>query len=249
VQTYLQAVVDQGDLAQTDYAHMDAIMVLGDVAQRLQTSEDAGVWVRNWRWGLTQIVALYAERALYNASTWISRGNGVWIAGQERFELAETYRTNYRPDSYMTTLIDSRCDIIGVYNAIYEPNYDVPVECCARVREFYDLDSQYRGRDSEIPIPDICLETITIQINDDGFSPSEVRLSVGQRVKFINKTSQAQQIVGGEPGTPDTDALNTGSIAPNGVYETQFNAEMEFGFFSSTQPDEINGGSISVGDN
>jgi plastocyanin len=246
VREYLLAVVDEGDLAQSDYAHMDAIMTLGQVAQRLDSAEDSIVWVRNWRLGLTNIVALYAERALFSAASWITRSNPVFQAGQERYEEAEVYRVEHKPDSYMATLIDSRCDIIGVYNAIYEPNYEVPLECCARVREFYALDSQFRGEPSEIPIPEACLETLTVEITATGFVPATVELSVGQRVKFINKTGQAQRIVAGAPGSPDPGTFDTGELEPNAVYEARFGASAQFGFFSSAEPSVINGGQMSV---
>jgi plastocyanin len=73
-----------------------------------------------------------------------------------------------------------------------------------------------------------------------------LRVSVGQGVKFINATGVNQRIVGGSPAEPDADALDSGLLEPNAVYETSFDAPGVLSFFSSEDPDNLNGGSITV---
>jgi plastocyanin len=225
---------------------MDAILGLMDVAGRLKLAEDTTVWVRNWQWGLSRIAAVYTKRAILNAATWIGSDHPLYTTTTERFDEAQALIDDRRADEYMQLFQDSRCMTAAVYNGIYNPDVTIPTDCCALVRDYADVDADYTGNTSRIPVPEACLGTQVIEINEDGFTPSTVRLSVGQEVRFINRTTVAQTLVAGVPGAPNTARLNTGAIAPNGSYATSFTVEGQFSFFSSTDPDNISGGSINV---
>lgn len=147
---YTAEVVRQGDTQLDDLDHAMALLTMTSLANELKLAEGEGAWVRNWQWALVQLTVLYAERALFNASTWIGNGGPIYARGQERFEAAEEHRLQSRVDDYMNTLIASRCLVVATYNGIYDPDLEAPMECCALIREYNELDARF-------PVPDQCL--------------------------------------------------------------------------------------------
>jgi plastocyanin len=246
-QEFVAEIVEAGyDTVLSDLEHLDLLLILTNTAEFVKGSENETVWVRNWQWGLSRIAAVYTKRAILNAATWIGSDHPLYTTTTERFDEAQALIDDRRADEYMQLFQDSRCMTAAVYNGIYNPDVTIPTECCALVRDYADVDADYTGNTSRIPVPEACLGTQVIEINEDGFTPSTVRLSVGQEVRFINRTTVAQTLVAGVPGAPNTARLNTGAIAPNGSYATSFTVEGQFSFFSSTDPDNISGGSINV---
>jgi hypothetical protein len=154
LQTYMTEVVVRGDTELTDKQHVEALLLMTDIAIRLKAIEEQTIWVRNWQWGMTQIVWVYANRALRNAGTWVGQTNEVLAEGYEQFDLADEHRENFEADDYMNILIDSRCTLTGVYNFAYPDEEDTiptPLDCCDRMVELQSLDDRF-------VIPDECQE-------------------------------------------------------------------------------------------
>ena len=77
VRDFLIRVVDNGDTSLEDLEHVRLILGLTNTAEDLKSAQSLGTWVRNWQWGLTQIVYIYSERGITNASSFLGRDNPV----------------------------------------------------------------------------------------------------------------------------------------------------------------------------
>ncbi len=148
VQVLIDRVVADGDTSLSDLEHVDLLLGLANTAEDLVSAQENTVWVRNWQWGLTQIVYLYADRGLTNAIS-VGGSSPVLDVGVQTLADASVYRTpeDPRPDDFMGDLIDSRCLIVSVYNFSYEPDYPMSPrligECCDIMEEFEMLDASF----------------------------------------------------------------------------------------------------------
>ncbi len=145
----IERVVANGDLSLTDLEHVRLLLGLTNTAEALAEAQNDGTWVRNWQWGLTQIVYIYAARGLRNAGPFLGINNPVLLAGQAQLELADGFRLERRADDFMRLLIDSRCLIISIYNFAYEPDEVPPVACCEDMLQYRELDPRF-------PVPQLC---------------------------------------------------------------------------------------------
>ena len=139
----------QGSL--TDLEHVTLFLGLTDTALALKEAENDTTWVRNWQWGMTQIVYLLAERNVAAAGTFLNRTNEVYLEGVAQLQRAESFRNDKKPDDFMTLLINSRCLVVGIYNLVWDPDVEVPSACCDDIE-------RYNGLDSRVPVPDHCIE-------------------------------------------------------------------------------------------
>ena len=251
VKTFLQHMVDFGDVTcappdvpgpscQTDLQHVNVLLGLTTAAERLKEAEEQTVWIRNWQWGLTQIVWIYVNRDLFNAASNI-QGAGdspVFIEGFDKVDEAEDFREAYRADDFMQLLIDSRCRVVGIYNWVYEPDVAVPDYCCDEVNRFNQMDER-------VPVPTQCLGTVQIEFNMNGVSPTETTVVVGQEVRWINNDSLAHTVTSGDPvGGPTRDPLNSGVLGANGVFTHTFDAPGEYPYYDELNPAIV--GTITV---
>ena len=149
VQILTRLVAIQGDTTISDLEHVQLFLGLTNTAEALKEAENQGAWVRNWQWGLTQIVFIYAQRGVRNAGTFLEPDNGVLLEGQSQLAAANDLRLDFRADDFMSLLIDSRCLTVGLYNLAYEPDTEVPDVCCEEIQ-------RYNGLDSRVPIPGNC---------------------------------------------------------------------------------------------
>jgi hypothetical protein len=149
VHSYLSRILVHGADSEPDQAHVDALLTLADAAESIKAAEETTAWVRQYQWGLTQIVYILANRGLANSASVLGLNNPVILRGQAQLTIADTYRQAYRADDFMSLLINSRCIIIGLYNLAYNPDVTVPTSCCALIRE-------YNGLDSRVPVPQHC---------------------------------------------------------------------------------------------
>ena len=145
VRDFIVRVVTNGDTSLSDLEHLRLLLGLANVAQQIKVVEEAGVWVRNWQWGLTQIVHLYADRGLRNTRSRLGLFSPMLTEGENQLARAVVHRGRQEADDYMTLLINSRCVMIGLYNLVFEPNEAIPTACCADML-------RYRGIDSRVPI-------------------------------------------------------------------------------------------------
>ncbi len=154
LQTYINIVVSEGDTTPDDYDHAIALLLMTSMAEQFKAIESQSLWIRNWQWGMAQIVFIYSRRALRNASTWVGPDNLVLLEGYAAFERAEVYREQFRADSYMQELIDSRCILTGVHNFVYtdeEDQVETPLACCDLLIDVY------QPLDDRVVIPDACI--------------------------------------------------------------------------------------------
>jgi hypothetical protein len=148
-QEFVAEIVEAGyDTVLSDLEHLDLLLILTNTAEFVKGSENETVWVRNWQWGLTQVVYIFAQRGLFNAE---SQGYGgpIIAEGYSQLEAARGYRTQFRADEFMQLLIDSRCLVLGIYNLSYDPDETVPPVCC-------DDMIDYNSIDPNVPVPLEC---------------------------------------------------------------------------------------------
>jgi hypothetical protein len=132
----------------SDLEHLELLLVLANTAEFLKTSENQTVWVRNWQWGLTQVVYVFAQRGL-NAAESQGYGGPIIAEGYEQLRDADTLKSQFRADEFMQLLIDSRCLILGIYNLSYDPDASVPPVCCDDIIAYHAIDPN-------VPIPNTC---------------------------------------------------------------------------------------------
>jgi hypothetical protein len=149
VEELIERVVDNGQLSLTDLEHVQLLLGLTDTAEFLKSSEEETTWVRNWQWGLTQIVYIYADRGLRNATSFLGEESNIIQDGQAQLDTAQELREQYKADDFMNLLIDSRCLILGLYNAAYEPDEAVPSACCPDMVRYHALEAA-------VPVPNHC---------------------------------------------------------------------------------------------
>jgi hypothetical protein len=147
----LITALDRSPDALTDLQHVTLFLGLTDTALALKEAENETVWVRNWQWGMTQIVLLLAERNVYAVGTFLERTNPLYIDGRRQLDRAIQFREDKKPDDFMTLLIDSRCLVVGIYNLVWDPDVEVPTACCDDIE-------RYNGLDDRVPVPDHCIE-------------------------------------------------------------------------------------------
>ncbi len=150
VQVLTRRVAINGDTTLTDLEHVQLLLGLTNTAEALKDAENGGTWVRNWQWGLTQIVFIYAQRGIRNAATFMEENNPVVVAGFDQLEASVEFRDTRRADDFMRLLIDSRCLLLGVYNLVYEPDEEAPDACCEDLIFYNELDDR-------VPVPNQCL--------------------------------------------------------------------------------------------
>ncbi len=136
----INRIVSNGDTSIDDLAHANLLISLTNTAEDLRDAQLLATWVRNWQWGLTQIVYLYADRGLRNAASFVGIDNPVLQRGQQNLILADGHRQARRADDFMQLLINSRCTVIAIYNRVYNPDLAPPQACCAELAQFILLD-------------------------------------------------------------------------------------------------------------
>jgi len=223
VKSLLQEVVDFNDDILTDLEHVQLLLGLANAAELLKLVEDETTWVRNLRWGLVQIVWIYVNRDLFNASSWVGSSNPVIGLGYQRLGEGQSLFEAFKPDEFMQKLIDSRCHVIGIYNLVYEPDVDVPANCCEFVRELRDLDGQ-------VPVPVSCEEVVEIAIESSAFNPATVNIRVGQTVRWVNLDTSVHSVASGIPGALTNSPLSSGPLTQNAVFSHTFDTEGTFNF-------------------
>jgi cysteine-rich repeat protein len=149
VKVLVDRVVADGDRSLSDREHVELLLGLTNTAENLKSSQALGAWVRNWQWGITQIVYIYAARGLRNAADFVGPFHPVYLEGVGELDTADGYRGERRADDFMTLLIDSRCLTIAIYNKGYDPDVDPPQACCEDML-------RYAGLDQSFPVPPRC---------------------------------------------------------------------------------------------
>jgi hypothetical protein len=145
----IQRVVTNGDITLSDLEHVRLLLGLTNTAEFLASAQNQGAWVRNWQWGLTQIVYIYAARGLNNAASILGTSNLVISDGYQSLDEAALYRDERMADDFMLLLINSRCLILSIYNFAYNPDEVPPQVCCEDMIRFSELDPRF-------PVPDLC---------------------------------------------------------------------------------------------
>jgi hypothetical protein len=135
-----EIVQTSNDEVLSDLEHVRLLLGLTNTAEALKASENNGVWVRNWQWGLTQIVYIYAARGIRNAGSFAGANNPVVLAGNAQLSAADEHRQQREADDFMQLLIDSRCLVLGIYNLAYEPDETVPSVCCDDIEGYHMLE-------------------------------------------------------------------------------------------------------------
>ena len=149
VRTYLLQVAVSGPNSATDLEHVQALMTMTNAAESIKEAEESTAWVRQYQWGLTQIVYIFVERGLNSAISFMGPENPIILEGQTALERADEFRLAFRADDFMDLLINSRCMILGIYNLAFDPDEEVPNVCC-------DLMVEYNGLDDRVPVPNNC---------------------------------------------------------------------------------------------
>jgi hypothetical protein len=149
VEEFIARVNRNGDRSLSDLEHVRLLIGLTDTAEFLKSSEEQTTWIRNWQWGLTQIVYIYADRGLNNASIFLGNGSLILADGRAQLAAARQLREDFKADDFMNLLIASRCLILGLYNAAYNPDETVPSVCCEDILRYNDLEPA-------VPVPNHC---------------------------------------------------------------------------------------------
>ncbi len=148
---FIERVVFEGDTTLTDLEHAELLLGLTNTAEFLAEAQLDATWVRNWQWGLTQVVYIYAERGLNNATIFLGITNPVVVEGRADLALANDFRLERRADDFMQLLINSRCLILSIYNFAYNPDIEPPLACCEDMLRYNELDNRF-------PVHGVCLE-------------------------------------------------------------------------------------------
>jgi hypothetical protein len=136
----------------SDIEHVTLFLGLADTAEALKSSENESAWVRNWQWGFTQIIYLFADRDLAVIGQYLGLNHPMYVEGAAQLTSARSYRDNRRADDFMTLLINARCFIIAIFNLTFDgPDTTVPTHCCSEIR-------RYNGIDNGVPVPQHCVQ-------------------------------------------------------------------------------------------
>ncbi len=175
VKVLVDRVVANGDTSISDLEHVQLLLGLTNTAENVKESQAQGAWVRNWQWGLTQIVYVYARRALNNARDFIGPFHPVFTLGQNELDTANTYREARRADDFMNLLINSRCLTIAIYNKAYNPDVEAPSACCEALLT-------YRALDQSFPVQRSCTNTAPT-VTDPGAQSGNVNAQVSLAIQ------------------------------------------------------------------
>ena len=115
--------------------------------------------------------------------------------------------------------------VVALRAGVAVPDVAVPDSCCTEMRELNALE----GR---VPLPDQCLAPVQVTIRNGAFSPETIHVKVGQTVRWLNGTDQTQSVIGGVPGAPRSDLLQSPDMAPNAVYARTFDRAGTLPYFS-----------------
>lgn len=174
VAALIARVVSDGEDSLGSGEHLDLLLALTNTAEDLKAAQSESAWVRNWQWGLTQVVYVYADRALENAAGFLSPFHPVYVLGARAMDQARTDRANRRADDFMDGIIGQRCTVLGIYNLVYRPIRDIPNACCEPMREMRELDP-------DIPIPRRCgnhAPVLRTPPDQSSLTRAEVRLTL-----------------------------------------------------------------------
>jgi hypothetical protein len=179
VKVLIDRAVADGDTSLTDLEHVQLLLGLTNTAENLKSSQDGGAWVRNWQWGLAQIVYIYAARGLHNARDFVGPFNPVYFEGEAELARANSYRLARKADDFMNLLIDSRCLTIAIYNKAYDPDVDAPQACCERMLRYANLDPSF-------PVPRRCNNTAPVVMD-----PGQLENSLNDEVSVAIEAEDA----------------------------------------------------------
>lgn len=211
VKLLVDEIVANGDTSISDLEHVNLLIGLTNTAENLKASQAEGTWVRNWQWGLTQIVYIYAARALGNARDFIGPFHPVYLLGTTELSNALDFRDEAKADDFMNLLIRSRCLTIAIYNKAYEPDVEAPKACC-------DLLLSYQEMDQSFPVQRSCTNQ-TPEVTDPGAQSSRVGDDISLAIEATDADGDDLEYAatGLPPGlsiNTDTGAI-TGTISGN----------------------------------
>lgn len=92
-------------------------------------------------------------------------------------------------------------------------------------------------------VPSITPQNNNINMKNKRFRPANLQVKVGTTVTWTNTEAAggvAYDVTSGLNGVPDGN-INSGPIAPGGVYQFTFSLPGSYSYFSSTNPEEMTG--------
>ena len=115
VEAALETLGDTGSLAGPLYIRM--LLALQDLALGLTAAEDQGVWVRNWQWGIAQIIRVLIDIARLDAYYYLPPTHCKVVEAEEQYDIGMAWLDDREVD-YMLDLYaehDIRCLMLQIY--------------------------------------------------------------------------------------------------------------------------------------